>query len=70
MALIKVQTIRQNSGNWKYDIKSNNEYINTDKIIKAVPFENVFHLYLNNEDSKSVTTIDQKSLDDLVEVMK
>jgi hypothetical protein len=67
MALIKIQTVKQNSGNWKYNLKGEEVYINPNYIKKVMVIsEGVFGIFIEGDDRNYPITIDQKQLDEVL----
>jgi hypothetical protein len=67
--LVEVQVIRQNTGNWKYDIKADKELINPAYIVRIKPCpnkeENVFFVHLFGTEERYPLVIDKTSYDNL-----
>ena len=66
---IEVQTMRQNTGNWKYTIKGTIEHLNPSYIKRISPTtENCYSVWMEGDDQKYCTAvIDLKSFQRLTE---
>jgi hypothetical protein len=63
--LIEVQTMRQNTGNWEYNIKADKELINTDHVVRIRPSteKGVFFVHLVGMEERYPVIIDKPSFD-------
>lgn len=67
--LVKVQIMGQNTGNWKYDIKAYDVFINPEYIRYISPCPNkdyeVFFVYLVGTEDRYPLVIDKVSFDNI-----
>ena len=54
---IEVQTMRQNQGNWKYDIKGKIEYLNPAYIRRLSSIDNCYQVWMEGDDQQYCTAI-------------
>lgn len=66
MSLIKVQTMKQNTGNWRHDIESIVEYVNYKYIKRIMPNGEAFSIYLEGDDQQYPSMVINKSSLDLI----
>jgi hypothetical protein len=67
--LIEVQTMRQNTGNWKYDIKGPVEIINMKHIKRISPIseqKDIYAITLLGDDVRYPVIIDRTSYADIL----